>query len=108
MSLFSLTSDFQPSGDQPDAIRQRAEGVEALVPRPNADEPEADRRLARLLLGRRGLSVPQRREVHRREIQKYSGRQFDPIVVETFLSISEAVWQTLRNEIDAKGSSIRK
>jgi excinuclease ABC subunit B len=27
MSLFSLTSDFQPSGDQPDAIRQLAEGV---------------------------------------------------------------------------------
>ena len=27
MSLFSLTSEFQPSGDQPDAIRQLAEGV---------------------------------------------------------------------------------
>ncbi|HTY59288.1 MAG TPA: excinuclease ABC subunit UvrB, partial [Bacteroidota bacterium] len=27
MSLFSLTSDFQPNGDQPDAIRQLAEGV---------------------------------------------------------------------------------
>ncbi len=27
MTLFSLTSDFQPSGDQPDAIRQLSEGV---------------------------------------------------------------------------------
>jgi putative nucleotidyltransferase with HDIG domain len=44
----------------------------------------------------------------RREIQKYSGRQFDPLVVETFLSISDDFWQTLRDEIDARGSTARK
>ncbi len=38
----------------------------------------------------------------RREIQKHSGHQFDPIVVETFLSISESLWQSLREAIDAK------
>jgi putative nucleotidyltransferase with HDIG domain len=44
----------------------------------------------------------------RREIQKYAGSQFDPEVVETFLSISEDLWQKLRDEIDAQGSSMRK
>ena len=44
----------------------------------------------------------------RREIQKYSGRQFDPNVVEIFTSISEDFWQKLRAEIDAKSSSIRR
>ena len=38
----------------------------------------------------------------RREIQKHSGLQFDPVVVETFMSISEELWQELREEIDAK------
>jgi putative nucleotidyltransferase with HDIG domain len=38
----------------------------------------------------------------RREIQKHSGHQFDPIVVETFLSIPESLWQSLREAIDAK------
>jgi cyclic di-GMP phosphodiesterase len=37
----------------------------------------------------------------RREIQKYSGRQFDPEVVTTFMSISDELWQELRTEIDA-------
>jgi putative nucleotidyltransferase with HDIG domain len=44
----------------------------------------------------------------RREIQKYAGRQFDPEVVETFLSISEELWQELRDEIDSQGSSRRR
>jgi putative nucleotidyltransferase with HDIG domain len=38
----------------------------------------------------------------RREIQSYSGTQFDPEVVKVFLSISEEIWQELRNEIDAQ------
>ena len=38
----------------------------------------------------------------RREIQTYSGRQFDPKVVDTFISISEELWQQLRDEIDAQ------
>ncbi len=36
----------------------------------------------------------------RREIQKHAGLQFDPNVVETFLSISEDLWQELREKID--------
>jgi putative nucleotidyltransferase with HDIG domain len=44
----------------------------------------------------------------RREIQKYSGRQFDPDVVETFLSISEDLWQQLRDEIDNQTTSKRR
>ncbi len=40
----------------------------------------------------------------RREIQRHSGHQFDPIVVETFMSISESLWQTLREAIDAKSA----
>ena len=38
----------------------------------------------------------------RREIQKHSGAQFDPHVVDTFLSIPEELWQTLRDEIDSQ------
>jgi cyclic di-GMP phosphodiesterase len=44
----------------------------------------------------------------RREIQRYSGLQFDPHVVETFLSISEDLWQQLRDEIDAQGPSKKR
>src|SRR5271169_877179 len=44
----------------------------------------------------------------RREIQRYAGRQFDPKVVETFLSISEELWQKLRDEIDGQGSSRKR
>jgi putative nucleotidyltransferase with HDIG domain len=35
----------------------------------------------------------------RREIECGSGRQFDPEVVQVFLSISDHIWQELRNEI---------
>ncbi len=37
----------------------------------------------------------------REEIQRESGRQFDPDVVKVFLSISESVWQKIRREIAA-------
>ena len=36
-------------------------------------------------------------EVARAEIEKFSGRQFDPALVEVFLSVSEARWRYLRN-----------
>jgi len=36
----------------------------------------------------------------RREIDRHSGRQFDPEIVRVFLSISENIWQDLRNEIE--------
>jgi len=38
----------------------------------------------------------------RDEIQKFSGRQFDPDVVKTFLSMPENIWDGLRKEIDAQ------
>src|SRR5271165_1755288 len=44
----------------------------------------------------------------RREIQKHSGHQFDPQVVDTFMSIPDELWQKLRDEIDAQGTSRRR
>jgi len=38
----------------------------------------------------------------RAEIAKWSGRQFDPEVVKTFLSMPETIWQDLRRDIDAQ------
>jgi putative nucleotidyltransferase with HDIG domain len=38
----------------------------------------------------------------RAEILKWSGRQFDPNVVKTFLSIPETIWEDLRREINAQ------
>jgi len=44
----------------------------------------------------------------RREIQKHAGHQFDPMVVETFLSIPESLWQTLRDKIDAETTAKKR
>ena len=44
----------------------------------------------------------------RREIQKHSGHQFDPHVVDAFMSIPDGVWQSLREEIDATSSTERR
>jgi putative nucleotidyltransferase with HDIG domain len=41
----------------------------------------------------------------RKEIIAWSGKQFDPEVVEAFLSIPESLWQELRREIDTQGKS---
>jgi putative nucleotidyltransferase with HDIG domain len=38
----------------------------------------------------------------REEIERWSGRQFDPDVVRTFLSMPENIWGDLRKEIDAQ------
>jgi len=38
----------------------------------------------------------------REEIQKWSGRQFDPEVVKTFMSMPENIWSDLRKEIDTQ------
>ena len=38
----------------------------------------------------------------REEIERWSGRQFDPEVVKTFLSMPENIWTDLRKEIDAQ------
>jgi putative nucleotidyltransferase with HDIG domain len=39
-----------------------------------------------------------------KEIEKWSGRQFDPDVVKAFLSMPENIWEDLRREIDAQSS----
>lgn len=41
-------------------------------------------------------------EAVRAEIMRWSGRQFDPAVVKTFLSMPEGMWEDLRKEIDAQ------
>lgn len=38
----------------------------------------------------------------RREIEKHAGQQFDPEVVQVFLSISEDIWQKLRDQINGQ------
>jgi putative nucleotidyltransferase with HDIG domain len=38
----------------------------------------------------------------RKEIERWAGRQFDPEVVKTFLSMPENIWDDLRKEIDAQ------
>ncbi len=38
--------------------------------------------------------------VAREEIQRWSGRQFDPQVVATFLDMPENIWDDLRKGID--------
>jgi putative nucleotidyltransferase with HDIG domain len=38
----------------------------------------------------------------REEIQKWSGRQFDPDIVKVFLSMPEKVWKDLRDAIDSQ------
>jgi len=43
----------------------------------------------------------------RREIQRQSGKQFDPAIVQVFQSISERIWQELRSEIEAQSGTRR-
>src|SRR5215468_7671005 len=38
----------------------------------------------------------------REEIERWSGRQFDPEIVKVFLSMPENIWDDLRKEIDSK------
>jgi len=38
----------------------------------------------------------------REEILRWSGRQFDPQVVEAFLAMPEHIWEALRSDIDAQ------
>jgi putative nucleotidyltransferase with HDIG domain len=38
----------------------------------------------------------------REEIQRWSGRQFDPEIVKTFMSMDKNIWTDLRNEIEAQ------
>lgn len=43
----------------------------------------------------------------RREVERQSGKQFDPEIVKVFQSISERIWLELRHEIEAQSSSKR-
>jgi HD-GYP domain-containing protein (c-di-GMP phosphodiesterase class II) len=38
----------------------------------------------------------------RTEIQNWSGKQFDPEIIEVFLAIPNEVWVELRREIDSQ------
>src|SRR3954465_13724068 len=38
----------------------------------------------------------------REEIQRWSGRQFDPSIVEIFVTMPESIWRDLRREIDSQ------
>src|SRR5438876_1064489 len=40
----------------------------------------------------------------KKEIERWSGRQFDPDVVKAFLSMPNNIWEDLRREIDAQSS----
>jgi len=40
----------------------------------------------------------------KKEIERWSGRQFDPDVVKAFLSMPDNIWEDLRREIDAQSS----
>src|SRR5215470_4592674 len=41
-------------------------------------------------------------EAAREEIQRWSGRQFDPDIVRAFMSMDKNIWTDLRNEIEAQ------
>jgi len=43
----------------------------------------------------------------RREVQRQAGKQFDPKIVEVFLSIPEHIWQELRIEIETQSGARR-
>ncbi|MFY9562566.1 MAG: HD domain-containing phosphohydrolase [Terriglobales bacterium] len=45
----------------------------------------------------------QSEEAARKEIALWSGRQFDPRIVEVFLSMPSNIWEELRKDIDQKG-----
>ena len=42
----------------------------------------------------------------REEIQRFSGRQFDPEVVKVFLQMPESIWEDLRREINSQAKRI--
>ena len=44
-------------------------------------------------------------EAARTEIQKWSGRQFDPEIVKVFLQMPNKIWEDLRRDIDAQISA---
>ncbi len=47
-------------------------------------------------------------EAARKEIQLWSGRQFDPAIVEVFLEMPDHIWEGLRDDINAARASFPK
>ena len=43
----------------------------------------------------------------RREIERNSGKQFDPEIVKIFLSLPERIWKELRTEIEHQSANRR-
>jgi HD-GYP domain-containing protein (c-di-GMP phosphodiesterase class II) len=51
---------------------------------------------------RRPYRPAQSFEAARKEIEKWSGRQFDPEVVRVFLEMPDKIWEDLRQDIDGQ------
>jgi response regulator RpfG family c-di-GMP phosphodiesterase len=47
-------------------------------------------------------------EAARKEIELWSGRQFDPDIVKVFLGMPESIWEELRQDINARNISLPK
>jgi HD-GYP domain-containing protein (c-di-GMP phosphodiesterase class II) len=47
-------------------------------------------------------------EAARKEIELWSGRQFDPEIVKVFLEMPENIWEDLRKDINAANTSFPK
>jgi putative nucleotidyltransferase with HDIG domain len=45
-------------------------------------------------------------EAARKEIEKWSGRQFDPAVVKVFLEMPDKIWEDLRNDINGSSPTL--
>src|SRR6266571_4140689 len=54
------------------------------------------------MMSNRPYRAAQPFSVAREEILRWSGRQFDPQVVEAFLAMPEHIWEALRSDIDAQ------
>jgi len=49
-----------------------------------------------------GPEVAQTIQVAREEVERFSGRQFDPEVVRVFLEMPDTIWEDLRKEINSQ------
>jgi response regulator RpfG family c-di-GMP phosphodiesterase len=47
-----------------------------------------------------GYRAAQSVDAAREEIYRWSGRQFDPVIVSAFLTMPDKIWEDLRREIE--------
>jgi len=66
-----------------------------MITRQNADTLDA-------IINDRPYRPAQSLQAARAEIEKWSGRQFDPDVVKVFLDMPDKIWEDLRKDIDAQ------